>query len=165
MASSRVLRVAGGALACGAVVLVGACGSSSSGSSLVLEHRSFVHCDRFRERLGQRVDAPVAWSYSGANGPTSWGSLDSVYALCQVGTAQSPINIETATAVSSPTLASPTVKYAEVTSEVENNGHSIEGGSIDRQQRHHSGGPVVRAEERALSRAFRSTRSTASRSS
>lgn len=126
MASSRVLRVAGGALACGAVVLVGACGSSSSGSSSSSSTAASSTATGSGSASVSASTPPVAWSYSGANGPTSWGSLDSAYALCQVGTAQSPINIETATAVSSPTLASPTVKYAEVTSEVENNGHSIE---------------------------------------
>lgn len=36
---------------------------------------------------------PVHWSYSGETGPGTWGKLSPVYALCQSGEQQSPINI------------------------------------------------------------------------
>ncbi len=126
MTSSRVLRVAGGALACGAVVVLGACGSSSSGSSSSSGAASSAAASGSGSASASASKPAAAWSYSGANGPSDWGSLDTAYALCGSGTAQSPINIETAAAVSSPTLGTPAVKYSEAKSEVENNGHSIE---------------------------------------
>lgn len=36
---------------------------------------------------------PVHWSYNGESGPGAWGNLSPVYALCQSGKEQSPINI------------------------------------------------------------------------
>jgi carbonic anhydrase len=36
---------------------------------------------------------PVHWSYEGESGPGAWGKLSPVYALCQSGEQQSPINI------------------------------------------------------------------------
>ena len=36
---------------------------------------------------------PVHWSYEGNKGPNNWGNLSAVYALCNQGSQQSPINI------------------------------------------------------------------------
>jgi len=36
---------------------------------------------------------PVHWSYAGEAGPSAWGTLSPVYALCSSGSGQSPINI------------------------------------------------------------------------
>ena len=38
-------------------------------------------------------DRPVHWSYSEEGGPAGWGHLTAVYALCDSGKSQSPINI------------------------------------------------------------------------
>src|SRR5215472_7960946 len=36
---------------------------------------------------------PPHWSYSGKEGPSEWGKLDSLYAVCSTGQTQSPIDI------------------------------------------------------------------------
>jgi carbonic anhydrase len=42
-------------------------------------------------------DEHAHWSYAGDSGPSFWGTLDPYYALCDTGTAQSPIDIPAAT--------------------------------------------------------------------
>jgi carbonic anhydrase len=44
------------------------------------------------------------WSYEGDKGPAHWGVLDSDYAVCNSGQAQSPIAIETARKADLPPL-------------------------------------------------------------
>ncbi len=44
------------------------------------------------------------WSYSGANGPSHWGSEDPAFDTCSSGTRQSPIDIETAAAADLPPI-------------------------------------------------------------
>ncbi|MGP0672865.1 carbonic anhydrase [Citrobacter freundii] len=39
----------------------------------------------------------ASWGYTGENGPAQWGEISKVYATCQTGINQSPIDIQTAT--------------------------------------------------------------------
>jgi carbonic anhydrase len=66
-----------------------------------------------------------AWSYSGANGPEHWGTLDPAYALARTGKQQSPVNIDSSLTVQAamPPLV---VDYHDTTLEILNNGHTIE---------------------------------------
>jgi carbonic anhydrase len=67
------------------------------------------------------ADAP--WSYSGATGPSHWGSLSPAYALCADGTAQSPINIQHPKPMP---LRNLDFDYVASEAEVFNNGHTVE---------------------------------------
>jgi carbonic anhydrase len=64
-----------------------------------------------------------SWSYTGENGPDSWGTLDSNYALCSVGRSQSPIDIKDARKADLPALK---FDYKTVPMNIVDNGHSIE---------------------------------------
>jgi carbonic anhydrase len=41
-------------------------------------------------------DSRAGWSYAGGSGPDAWGRLDPAYAACEVGRAQSPIDLRDA---------------------------------------------------------------------
>ena len=66
---------------------------------------------------------PAAWSYSGANGPDTWGTLDPTYTTCVDGTAQSPIDITKTTGAD---LENITFNYVAGEAGVFNNGHTVE---------------------------------------
>jgi carbonic anhydrase len=66
---------------------------------------------------------PAAWSYSGDTGPADWGSLDTAYALCADGTAQTPIDVVNPVATD---LENITFNYAAGEAGVFNNGHTVE---------------------------------------
>ena len=73
------------------------------------------------------------WTYKGEGGPTHWGTLDSTFASCATGHAQSPIDISAARHGSLPSLI---IHYHETPISVVNNGHTIQvdydpGSSID----------------------------------
>lgn len=73
------------------------------------------------------------WTYKGEAGPTHWGSLDSTFASCATGHAQSPIDITAARHGALPSLL---IHYHETPITVVNNGHTIQvdyapGSSID----------------------------------
>ena len=63
------------------------------------------------------------WSYTGGNGPNSWSTLDSNYALCSGGHSQSPIDIKDARKADLPALK---FDYKAVPMNIVDNGHSIE---------------------------------------
>jgi carbonic anhydrase len=65
------------------------------------------------------------WSYSGHDGPSHWGQLDSAYSACATGKAQSPINIRTkdVTASNLPPLV---FNYRPVPLSIVDNGHTIQ---------------------------------------
>jgi carbonic anhydrase len=69
------------------------------------------------------VATPAAWSYEGANGPENWGTLDPTYVTCVDGTAQSPIDITSATSTD---LENITFNYVAGEAGVFNNGHTVE---------------------------------------
>jgi len=70
-----------------------------------------------------RSQREPAWSYVGENGPNSWGTLDSRYALCSAGQSQSPIDIKDAKKADLPALK---FDYQTVPMNIIDNGHSIE---------------------------------------
>ncbi|MGH2985085.1 MAG: carbonic anhydrase [Solirubrobacterales bacterium] len=73
----------------------------------------------------ERTDTatPAEWSYTGADGPSHWGSLDSEYAPCSEGRAQSPIDLAGSVRGRPPELV---IDYRSGAAELDNNGHSVE---------------------------------------
>jgi len=65
------------------------------------------------------------WSYSGHDGPSHWGQLDSAYRVCETGKGQSPINIETKD-VSPADLPPLVFNYRPVPLNIVDNGHTIQ---------------------------------------
>lgn len=63
------------------------------------------------------------WSYEGATGPATWGSLDTTYAACLEGTKQSPIDLSGAKGAD---LADLAFHYEPATGSVVDNGHTIQ---------------------------------------
>ena len=70
---------------------------------------------------------PAAWGYTQKNGPSSWSKLSESYALCVEGKKQSPIAIETASAVHSDKTYIKLEKLNSLmTGTLSNTGHSLE---------------------------------------
>lgn len=63
------------------------------------------------------------WSYTGADGPTYWGSLNPDYKRCSEGVQQSPIDLRDAERASPPKL---TIDYLTSSLGLDNTGYSIE---------------------------------------
>jgi len=63
------------------------------------------------------------WTYEGAEGPTNWGNLDSRFAVCATGRAQSPINLSKAQMVP---LTDIKFDYKASKLNIFNNGHTIQ---------------------------------------
>jgi carbonic anhydrase len=63
------------------------------------------------------------WSYEGATGPESWGSLSSEFSLCAAGHKQSPINITAAVVARLQALQ---FEYHPARAVVTNNGHTVQ---------------------------------------
>jgi carbonic anhydrase len=63
------------------------------------------------------------WSYSGHEGPSEWGKLDSTYAACSSGKTQSPIDIRGAQKAD---LPAPKFDYNSVPLNIIDNGHTIQ---------------------------------------
>ena len=69
-------------------------------------------------------DAPH-WTYEGEEGTAHWGDLNEDWALCGTGVAQSPINIDTETAIDAG-LVNISFNYGETALNIFNNGHTIQ---------------------------------------
>jgi carbonic anhydrase len=69
------------------------------------------------------ADSATKWSYTGANGPAQWGSLDPTYRVCSTGRRQSPINLVRPARGRIPRLR---FSYRSSTFALNNNGHSVE---------------------------------------
>lgn len=65
----------------------------------------------------------IHWSYGGEVNPTRWGEVSPEFALCETGTAQSPVNIEKA---SKQQPAKIELNYQPTPLEVINTGHTIQ---------------------------------------
>lgn len=65
------------------------------------------------------------WSYTGANGPAKWGTLEKAYALCKTGEQQSPIDISDAKARKGD-LPSMLFNYKPSPLKIIDNGHTIQ---------------------------------------
>jgi len=63
------------------------------------------------------------WSYSGAQGPEHWASVDPAFATCGVGQRQSPIDITGATTAALPAIE---FDYHPLPLTVTDNGHTIQ---------------------------------------
>jgi carbonic anhydrase len=63
------------------------------------------------------------WAYEGKEGPAVWGKLDSTYATCSQGHAQSPIDIKGASPADLPVLK---FNYKAVPLNIIDNGHTIQ---------------------------------------
>ena len=74
-------------------------------------------------RLHAQAHAGAHWTYKGKAGPSHWGALDSAYALCARGKAQSPINIVPAAPLQLPGLS---IAYLPSAINILNNGHTIQ---------------------------------------
>jgi carbonic anhydrase len=66
---------------------------------------------------------PPHWSYSGAESPAHWGSLDPEYSACSLGHTQSPINIAHAKPADLPALI---FDYRATPLNIIDNGHTIQ---------------------------------------
>jgi carbonic anhydrase len=66
---------------------------------------------------------PPHWSYSGAESPAHWGSLDPKYSACSLGHKQSPIDIADAKPGELPAL---TFDYKTTPLNIIDNGHTIQ---------------------------------------
>jgi len=70
-----------------------------------------------------RSEGSSHWGYGGAENPTQWGQLNRDFELCELGKAQSPINIK------NPVVSTPTninFDYKPTPLVVVNNGHTIQ---------------------------------------
>jgi carbonic anhydrase len=69
------------------------------------------------------ANSSTKWSYTGANGPAHWGSLDPTYRVCSTGRRQSPINLVRPAPGRLPRLR---FFYRNSSFALDNNGHSVE---------------------------------------
>ena len=74
-------------------------------------------------RLHAQAHEGAHWTYKGKEGPSHWGALDSAYALCARGKAQSPINIVPTAPHQLPGLS---IAYQPTAINILNNGHTIQ---------------------------------------
>jgi carbonic anhydrase len=63
------------------------------------------------------------WAYEGKEGPAEWGKIDTSFAACSMGHAQSPIDIKGATAADLPPLK---FDYKAVPLNIIDNGHTVQ---------------------------------------
>jgi len=73
--------------------------------------------------LGAQETSAPHWAYDGPDNPSRWGALDSAYAACGVGRAQSPIDIRGARSAALPAL---TFDYHPVPLTIIDNGHTVQ---------------------------------------
>ncbi|XP_062198088.1 alpha carbonic anhydrase 7-like [Phragmites australis] len=74
---------------------------------------------------GDEAGPKYGYVTGSSNGPENWGKLSPEYKLCGEGKKQSPIDIVTKQAVSSPNLDSLTRTYSAINATFVNNGHDI----------------------------------------
>ncbi|MFG1378387.1 carbonic anhydrase [Xanthobacter autotrophicus] len=67
--------------------------------------------------------AGAHWSYEGHGGPQEWGSLESGFQACAMGSQQSPINLEGAVQAAG---TGPTLAWKPDAFRIVNNGHAIQ---------------------------------------
>ncbi len=66
------------------------------------------------------------WGYTGHEGAENWGDLSPEYSMCKLGKAQTPINIEKKVLASTNDLQMINFNYTTASTEVVNNGHTIQ---------------------------------------
>lgn len=67
-----------------------------------------------------------SWSYTGEQGPKSWGTLDQAYAACVNGSEQSPVNIESSQVKTDEKIENVITQYKPTTLSLINNGHTVQ---------------------------------------
>jgi carbonic anhydrase len=102
--------------------LVAGCGSDAHSTAANAAHVSPVDAVSAHSEAGG-----AKWSYSGANGPAYWGSLDPAYRACATGRSQSPINL---THARRGKLAPLRFSFRKSTFELHNNGHSVQADAV-----------------------------------
>lgn len=80
-------------------------------------------CAAFIPAISMAEAGAPAWSYTGKDSPEHWGELSPVYATCQLGKNQSPVDLSTAQASAD---NSAKFHYEALNYTVENNGHTIQ---------------------------------------
>jgi len=66
------------------------------------------------------------WGYTGSEGPSNWGNLQSSYVDCKIGKRQSPIDIPSTSKQLGISDAGIFVNYNDVDLDIVNNGHTIQ---------------------------------------
>ncbi len=87
-------------------------------------HATSGHGDSSKHASGGHGGNKPHWSYSGHNGPESWGSLAEEFGTCSSGRNQSPINIDYTN--SSASMFKLEFNYLPVPLQIVNNGHTIQ---------------------------------------
>ncbi|MBE9041980.1 carbonic anhydrase family protein [Oscillatoriales cyanobacterium LEGE 11467] len=77
----------------------------------------------FLTQANSKESSSTHWGYGGEGNPTRWGELNPDYGLCETGTRQSPINIES---VSISRFTPIEFNYQSIPLTVFNNGHTIQ---------------------------------------
>lgn len=75
--------------------------------------------------------ADTAWQYTGDAGPERWGRLDPDYALCETGSAQSPVDIAGTAANTAPAI---TLKYEPLPLALSHDGRTLRGSGAGQDQ-------------------------------
>lgn len=83
-------------------------------------------CPVCLSRLAQAADGDGTphWSYSGADGPSNWGSLHEDWALCGSGARQSPVDLRDPEFVTVPDWIG--IRYQRMPINITNNGHTVQ---------------------------------------
>ncbi|KAL3532099.1 hypothetical protein ACH5RR_005620 [Cinchona calisaya] len=74
---------------------------------------------------GEDIVVPVQFSYTGADGPAKWGSLNPTFSACSNGKSQSPIDIAKGKIVLDTKLKALTRQYNSINATLINNGFNI----------------------------------------
>lgn len=82
---------------------------------------SLFGCGSFTS--ASKEEGNISWGYIGKEGPENWGNLSSDFQVCQAGTSQSPINLQSAIDAD---LASLEINYKDSPLRIVNNGHTIQ---------------------------------------
>lgn len=78
-----------------------------------------------RGKASKSAHGGASWTYSGSNGPDSWGSVSAKFAACGDGTTQSPINL-TADHAASMSAGNIDFAYQPTQLRIVNNGHTVQ---------------------------------------
>jgi carbonic anhydrase len=109
----------------GAVALLGSAGATGAAATNLLNANSAPRTPLATP--GGTIDdhaPPEHWSYGGATGPDRWSELDAANSLCNLGGAQSPIDLANPLRV--PNLPGLHIDYRSTRVTLTNTGHTIQ---------------------------------------
>ena len=72
------------------------------------------------------AQAGVHWGYKGEVDPDKWADLSPEYQMCRLGQNQSPVDINSATAIRAQNPASIELNYNVAPKDIVNNGHTLQ---------------------------------------